>query len=121
MIDFDTFADFVEEEMNLLPDYVYDELNGGVLVDVNAYPHPARVSDDLYILGTYSSSYIMGKQIILFYGSFAATMGSCSKDVIRQQIRATLRHEFLHHLETRAGLFGEGTLVEEDKKQMYLS
>ncbi len=104
--------------MHLLPDYVYDELNGGVLVDVNSYLHPARVADDLYILGTYTSDHILGKQIVLYYGSFAATMGGSSKEAIRQQIRATLRHEFLHHLETRAGLFGKGTLVEEDREQM---
>ena len=118
MIDFKTFSDLVEEEMHLLPDYVYDELNGGVLVDVNSYLHPARVADDLYILGTYTSDHILGKQIVLYYGSFAATMGGSSKEAIRQQIRATLRHEFLHHLETRAGLFGKGTLVEEDREQM---
>ena len=118
MIDYDTFADLVEEEMNLLPDYVYEELNGGVLVDAKTYLHPARVSDDLYILGTYTSDHILGKQIVLYYGSFAATMGGSPEEAIRQQIRATLRHEFLHHLETRAGLFGKGTLVEEDKENM---
>ena len=111
---FDEFSDIAQEEAALLPDYVYEELNGGVLTDPNVYLHPRRVADDLYILGTYSTDSIMGKQIVLYYGSFMATMGSAGDQAIRAQIRATLRHEFLHHMETRAGLFGKGTLIEED-------
>ena len=115
---FDEFADIVEEEIALLPEYVHDELNGGVLVDQNAMLHPGRVADDLYILGTYSSGGLYGKQIVLYYGSFMASMGAAPEEVVRGQIRETLRHEFRHHMETRAGLFWKGTLIEEDKKSM---
>ena len=118
MMTLDEFAEIVEEEMELLPKYVFDELNGGVLVDEKAYPHPARMAEDLYILGTYSSGGILGKQIVLYYGSFALTMGGSGEQNIRRQIRETLRHEFRHHLETKAGLFGRGTLVEEDRNSM---
>lgn len=115
---FDEFTEIVEEELALLPDYVHEELNGGVLTDPGAYLHPGRVADDLYILGTYSSDPVMGKQIVLYYGSFKAAMGYASDQVIRKQIRDTLRHEFRHHLETRAGLFRKGTLIEEDAENM---
>ena len=118
MMDIDTFSETVEAEMELLPDYVYEELNGGVLVDPAVYPHPARLEEDLYILGTYSSLGILGKQIVLYYGSFAVTMGNCPDEAVRMQIRETLRHEFRHHLETRAGLFGKDTLIEEDRNNM---
>ena len=111
-------AAIAEEETAALPSYVYDELNGGVVVDPNACLHPARLEDDLYILGTYSSSPVMGKQIVLYYGSFTASLGNAGEAVYREQIRETIRHEFRHHLETRAGLFGAGTLVEEDKEKM---
>ncbi len=114
----DEFSEIVEEEMELLPDYVYDELNGGVIVDENVYLHPGRMAEDLYILGTYSSDGILGKQIVLYYGSFMMTMGGMGKEAIRRQIRDTVRHEFQHHLETRAGLFGRGTLMEEDHDSM---
>ena len=105
----------VREELSLLPDYARDHLSGGVLIDTAAYLHPARVADDLYILGTYSTGGYMGSQIILYYGSFMTVKGAASRDAIRSQIRETLRHEFLHHLETRAG---EKTLVEEDRDRM---
>ena len=118
MMSIDTFTQIAEEEMALLPQYVYDELNGGVLIDPDAFPHPARMAEDLYILGTYSSSGILGKQIVLYYGSFVITMGHLSDEAVRQQIRDTLRHEFRHHLETRAGLFGKDTLIEEDRDRM---
>ena len=115
---YDEFCQIVNEEMDLLPSYVYEELNGGVLIEPGAYLHPARLADDLYILGNYSSGGIFGKQICLYYGSFTATMNMEDTEAVRRQIRGTLRHEFLHHLETRAGLFGKGTLIEEDRERM---
>ena len=117
-ISYDEFEQMVREEMRELPDYVRKDLNGGVLVDPSAYLHPRRVADDLYILGTYSVQPVFGRQIVLYYGSFMATMGNTAPEKIRTQVRQTLRHEFLHHMETKAGLRGEGTLVEEDRDRM---
>ena len=117
MFTYEEFGEILEEEIGLLPEYVHEDLTGGVLLDAKEYIHPASLNNDLYILGTYSIG-ITGKQIVIYYGSFAATMSHYSDDAVRRQIRATLRHEFLHHLETRAGLFGKGTLVEEDREKM---
>lgn len=111
---FDEFAEIAEQEIALLPQYVTDELTGGVLIDQSTYLHPRALTDDLYVLGMYSSGGLCGKQIILYYGSFMAVMGNSSDKAVRMQIRETLRHEFRHHLETRAGLFWKGTLIEED-------
>ena len=112
------FSEIVEEEMALLPDYVFDELNGGVIVDERVNMHPESRNDDLYIMGTYSSGDIPGKQVTLYYGSFMVTMPGASEEEIGDRIRETLRHEFLHHLETKAGLFGKGSLIEEDRDRM---
>lgn len=114
---FHEFADIVDDEMNLLPDYCYDELNGGVVVDEAEYLHPARKRDDLYILGTYTSDPVLGRQIRLYYGSFRACVAD-NPAAMQSQIRSTLRHEFLHHLETRAGIFGKESLIEEDRQRM---
>lgn len=114
---YERFGDIAEEEAALLPAYVYEELDGGVLVDPSVLLHPKRAADDLFILGTYSRS-IMGTQIVLYYGSFMAVFGGGDEEKVRLQIRATIRHEFLHHLETRAGLYFAGTLVEEDRENM---
>ena len=118
MLTFDDFARIVREEVDLLPDFVHEKLDGGVLVDSDVYLHPKRLADDLYILGTYSVDPVFGKQIILYYGSFTATLGAASESAYRVRIRETVRHEFLHHLETRAGLYDKGTLIEEDARRM---
>lgn len=118
MINFEDFAKIVMEEVDLLPEYVHDKLNGDVLVDSSAYLHPGRVADDLYILGTYTVDPLLGKQIVIYYGSFTSTLGNAPESVYREKIRETVRHEFLHHLETNAGLSTRGTLVEEDDKRM---
>lgn len=115
---YERFAEIAEEEISLLPDYVLEKLTGGVLVDAAVYPHPGRVADDLYILGTYSTGGITGRQIVLYYGSFMAVLGGCPEERIREEIRHTIRHEFRHHLESRAGLFREGSLIEEDARNM---
>lgn len=117
MLTYDEFGEVLEEEVGLLPDYVMDELSGGVILEEREYPHPDRLADDLYILGTYSRGR-MGTQVALYYGSFVRTLQHASDEAVRAQIRETLRHEFLHHMEARAGLYGRGTLIEEDKKHM---
>ena len=118
MLDFDSFTKLVDEEVALLPAYVHNELNGGVLVDSETYLHPGRVADDLYILGTYNVDPILGRQIVIYYGSFIATLRDAPESAYRKRIRETVRHEFLHHLETNAGLFSKGSLIEEDDKRM---
>lgn len=118
MISIERFNEIVEEELKLLPDYVFEELNGGVVVDEKVNLHPKRLADDLYIMGTYSTSPVMGKQIVIYYGSFTKTMPYADEEALRLKIRDTLRHEFRHHMETRAGFFGKGTLIDEDKQEM---
>ncbi len=118
MIPIERFNEIVEEELKLLPAYVFEELNGGVVVDEKVNLHPKRMADDLYIMGTYSSSPTMGKQIVIYYGSFSKTMPFADEETLRMKIRDTLRHEFRHHMETRAGFFGKGTLIDEDKQEM---
>ena len=118
MVNLEDFARIVMEEVDILPEYVHDGLNGGVLVDSSVYLHPGRVADDLYILGTYTVDPILGKQIVIYYGSFVSSLQNASESVYRAKIRETVRHEFLHHLETRAGLYRRGTLIEEDDRRM---
>ena len=113
-VTYERFREMVSEEMDLLPPYVFDELSGGVLVEERKRLSPDSVADDLFILGYYTWSGL-GKQITLYYGSFTAVLGRGDEETYRAQIRETLRHEFRHHMETRAGEFGKGSLLEEDR------
>ena len=103
MVTYEDFIRILSEEIDLLPAYVHEGLNGGVLADPNAYLHPGRVADDLYILGTYSIDPVFG---------------GAEEGVYRSRIRETVRHEFLHHLEARTGQRRRGTLIEEDARRM---
>ena len=120
-VSYPRFRELVAEEMDLLPDYVFDELSGGVLVEDRRRLSPDSVADDLFILGLYTWGGL-GKQVTLYYGSFVEVLGSASEKAYRKRIRETLRHEFRHHMETRAGIFGKGSLLEEDenRRQRYL-
>ena len=118
MIPFEDFSAIVAEEVELLPAYACAGLNGGVVVHEEAKLHPNSLADDLYILGIYHVDGHLGKQIVLYYGSFAASVFTDSREIIRKRIRETVRHEIRHHLETEAGLYGTGTLVEEDWNSM---
>ena len=118
MISYDRFCEMAESEAQLLPDYVHEELNGGVLTDPSVCMHPGRVADDLYILGTYNVHPVMGRQIVLYYGSFKAVLGEADENAYQSRLRETIRHEFRHHMESRAGLRKKGTLIEEDDERM---
>ncbi len=117
-MNFERFTEIAEEELLLLPDYAFKDLNGGIIADEKEYLHPAAQSDDLYILGIYTRDRILGNQIVLYYGSFVRLLHNADESVYRDRIRSTLRHEFLHHLESQAGLYGKGTLVEEDRQRI---
>lgn len=101
-MNFDRFFELVEAEADLLPEAFFDELNLGIIAEDREKRNPA--GDDLFILGEYRRSQI-GNQICLFYGSFVRLLGlyAC-EERYRDQVRKSLRHEFRHHMEGRAGL-----------------
>lgn len=86
-----------------LPPELMKGLNQGVIVSEQAKLHPeSRPQRPLYILGEYTRSRL-GKQIIIYYGSFKAVHAGMSLEAIEQKLRETLRHEFRHHWEYLAG------------------
>jgi hypothetical protein len=87
-----------------LPQEFYRELNGGVLLAPETKRHPeARPGDPLYIMGEYLSGGALGRQVILYYGSFVRVLGDSPRADWEAELRVTLRHEFTHHIEALAG------------------
>ena len=84
-----------------LPAEFYRELNGGILLDPSQKRHP--VSPGLYIMGEYHTHPVLGRQIIIYYGSFASTYRNALQGTWERELRKTLRHEFTHHIESLAG------------------
>ena len=46
----------------------------------------------------------MVRYIVIYYGSFERVYGYLSDEALKKQMEKTLRHEFRHHMESRAGL-----------------
>lgn len=108
----------LEELVNDLPERIFKELNGGVLLLPNKKISPEARNDDLYIMGEYSVSPNMGRLVKIYYGSLEAALGENASDRRwTKELRKTLHHELTHHLEDLAG---ENDLVIEDEINMYL-
>ena len=117
MVSYYEFLRIASQETRALPEYTSKGLSGGVLVDEGVYLHPKRLADDLYILGVYEQDRY-GKRIVLYYGSFMMVYGNMDAQQLRIKVRDTIRHEFLHHLEYRAGITGKGSLIEVDRNRL---
>ena len=57
----------------------------------------------MYILGEYCHD-LLGRYIVLYYGSFAALFLDGDEETWKDEIFATVAHEFTHHMEDAAGL-----------------
>ena len=86
-----------------LPDEFYTQLNGGIILMPQAKRDRRKGGEGLYILGEYYRGGNLGRYIAIYYGSFERVYGYLSKEQLAEQLAATLKHEFRHHLESQAG------------------
>ena len=116
ILDIDRFTERLDEMACTLPEAFYRELNCGVNILEDTVTHEDSIpGDDLYILGEYLSGGQMGRAIYIYYGSFCAMLAEEPEKVWLEEMDATLRHEFRHHLE---GLAGERGLELEDAEDL---
>ncbi len=116
MITLDRFEELAEEAVADVPEEFFNQLNGGIVIVERVKNHEDSVpSQPLFVMGEYTHNRMMGRHIILYYGSFMKIYGDISEDALRSVIRATILHEFTHHLES---LSGERDLEIEDKKRL---
>ncbi|MDR0852181.1 MAG: metallopeptidase family protein [Clostridiales Family XIII bacterium] len=115
MISIDEMQDMLDELAEELPSVFYEELNGGILLLPQMKLSEYARSHDLYILGEYVRDRVMGRYIVIYYGSFERVYGHLREDAFKDELRKTLRHEFRHHLEYLAG---EDDLEKEDDRDL---
>ena len=48
----------------------------------------------------------MGRQIVIYYGSFMRAFGNLEESALKVKLEETLKHELLHHMENQGGEFG---------------
>jgi len=115
MVSPERFREILDDIIDELPKDLLIDLNGGILLREEEKLHPESVGEELYIMGEYHMERIMGRFILLYYGSFAHIYGHLAEDSLRVKIRKTLLHEIRHHLESLAG---EKDLEVEDAVQI---
>ncbi len=85
---------------NDIPPELLEGLNLGVIVS----PDLKKSKDGTggIIMGVYVRNN-MGRQVILYYGSFLYMYENRSDKVWRRKILSTIKHELTHHIEALAG------------------
>ena len=105
-ISIDRVTEILTELADELPDEIYDNLNLGILVSERIKTSRESAPGlPLYTLGEYKRS-PMGRQIIIYYGSFMEAYNHFTERALTERLRSTLHHELLHHLENQGGEFG---------------
>ena len=99
----DEVNDLLDDMAEEFPEELFDGLNGGVNLLEEARPDPEFPPGEMYILGEYCDD-LLGQYINLYYGSFAALLADEDEETWKDEIFATVAHEFTHHMEDTAGL-----------------
>ena len=103
VLSFEQAGDLLDTLAESFPEALFDGLNGGVNLQEEAVPDQEFPKGQVYILGEYCDD-LLGRYINLYYGSFAALLEEEDEEVWKDEIFATVAHEFTHHLEEDAGL-----------------
>ena len=111
MVSLEEFRGMLEDAIDEQPAYCFRELNSGIMLEEEVKVSPAARNNDLFILGQYCRDRVMGRYVVLYYGSFCRVYGSIPPESMREKVRHVLRHELTHHVESLAG---DRSLEEED-------
>ena len=99
----DRVNDLLDDMADSFPAALFDGLNGGINLLEEAKPDPEFPEGEMYILGEYCDD-LLGQYINLYYGSFAALLPEEDEEGWKDELFATVAHEFTHHMEETAGL-----------------
>ena len=102
ILSIDETNDILDRLCGELPEALFQDLNGGILLLEEALPDP-EAGESVYVMGEYCWDEL-GRYIKLYYGSFAALLQEEDEAVWKDEMFATVAHEFTHHLEETAGL-----------------
>ncbi len=100
---YEQMGNWLEEIAAQFPEAFFEDLDGGIQLEETALTDPDFPSGEIYIMGEYVHD-LLGRYILLYYGSFAALLSDEDEACWRDEIFATVAHEFTHHLEETAGL-----------------
>lgn len=100
---YDQMGNWLEEIAAEFPDAFFEDLDGGIQLDREAVPDENFPDGQMYVLGEYRHN-MLGRYIVLYYGSFVKLYHDYDEEEWQEEIFATVAHEFTHHMEDTAGL-----------------
>ena len=100
---YDQMGDMLEAVAAQFPDAFFEGLDGGIQLEEQAMPDPDVPPGEMYIMGEYCHD-LLGRYILLYYGSFTALLAEEDEAVWMDEIFTTVAHEFTHHFEDTAML-----------------
>lgn len=100
---YEQMGDWLEEIAGQFPEAFFEDLDGGIQLEEQVMPDPDFPPGEMYIMGEYVHD-LLGRYILLYYGSFAALLSDEDESVWKEEIFTTVAHEFTHHMEETAGL-----------------
>lgn len=100
---YEQMGDWLEEIAGQFPEAFFADLDGGIQLEEEALEDPEFSSGEMYIMGEYCHD-VLGRYILLYYGSFVQLLQEEDETVWKDEIFATVAHEFTHHMEETAGL-----------------
>ena len=102
MLTFEQAQEALTEIADSLPEEIYRELTGGIILLPECKLSPHAINRDLFIMGDYNHDQL-GRYVRIYYGSFAEVYPHSSDNALVKHMRDVLRHELVHHLESLAG------------------
>lgn len=112
---FEEVRELLDQIAEEVPEAFYKELHGGIILIPEEKKHRESVETrNLYIMGEYHRN-VMGRKILIYYGSFKKMYPRVSLQNLRKKLKDTLLHEFTHHIESLAG---EKGLEKKDEEKM---
>ena len=117
MVDIDRFYEMLNEVCDELPDEFFRDLHYGVRLSEDLKLSPLDEDGTIVIMGEYNRSN-HGNSITIYYGSFARTCGWMPEEQLKDKLRGVVRHEFRHHMENLAGMYGADSLEHEDREEL---
>ena len=103
VLSFDEAGELLDAMAESFPPAFFSDLNGEILLLPEAHPDPDFPPGEMYIMGEYCHD-MLGRYIVLYYGSFAALLPEEDEEGWKDELFATVAHEFTHHMEETAGL-----------------
>lgn len=114
-MEFEEFSQCVNEILNSeIPEELLVGLNLGVIVSPNLEYN--NNEPQFVVMGVYVQNRL-GKQIILYYGSFYHFYGEQSPEIWKKRILKTIKHELTHHVEALAG---QEDLAKKERLEAFL-